>query len=126
MKNIAARRIILKVGDFWESPALHILLTKEDDVVVARCLDFRVSSHGKDEKDATESLAGAIKEYVITSVENNAIEKMYDPANGEFWRMFNEIESIQTVRIMKKTLKDSFLGLSNKKALESPAEIAYA
>ena len=26
---------------------LHILLTEEDSVIVARCLDFSVSSHGE-------------------------------------------------------------------------------
>ena len=52
MKAIRAERIKIKVGDLWASPLLHVLITKEDDVIVARCLDFTISSHGKDEKDA--------------------------------------------------------------------------
>ncbi len=126
MKTIAARRIIFKVGNFWESPALHVLLTSEEGVVVARCLDFRVSSHGEDEKDAIESLADAVKEYVITSVENDAGAEMYDPAHGKFCRMFNEMESRQTIRKMEKSLKNSFVVLSDRKALQSPPETAYA
>ena len=66
-----AHRIKIKVGNLWESPILHILLTKEDDVIVSRCLDFTVSSHGKDEKEALESLAYSVKEYVLTEVETN-------------------------------------------------------
>ena len=62
MKGIRAYRIRIKVGKLWESPMLHILLTKEDDVIVSRCLDFTVSSHGKDEKEALNSLADSIKE----------------------------------------------------------------
>ena len=29
---------------------LHILVTQEDGAIVARCLDFSVSSHGDDER----------------------------------------------------------------------------
>jgi len=60
MKGMKAKRISFKIGSLWESPALHILLTKENNVVVARCLDFTVSSHGKDEKDALKALAVSI------------------------------------------------------------------
>ncbi|MDY7036484.1 MAG: hypothetical protein SV375_10050 [Thermodesulfobacteriota bacterium] len=52
MKRMKALRMKITVGKLWESPILHILLTKEDDVIVARCLDFTVYSHCKDEKDA--------------------------------------------------------------------------
>jgi hypothetical protein len=44
MKAIKAIRAKFKVNDLWESPALHILLTREDNVIVARCLDFTVAS----------------------------------------------------------------------------------
>ena len=40
MRGLKAYRVKIKVGEFWETPSLHILLTKEDDVIVARCLDF--------------------------------------------------------------------------------------
>jgi hypothetical protein len=52
MKGKRADRIKIKMGVLWESPILHVLLTKEDDVTVARRLDFSVSSHGEDEKKA--------------------------------------------------------------------------
>jgi hypothetical protein len=81
----------IKLGDFWESPALRILITKEDDVIVARCLDFAVSSHGFNEKQALESLADSIKEYILTAVENDAIDKIYDPAHSKYWRIYNDI-----------------------------------
>ena len=44
MKSVRAERIKVKIGDLWESPLLHVLLTKEDDVVVACCLDFSTKS----------------------------------------------------------------------------------
>jgi hypothetical protein len=37
------------------------LLTDEDDVIVARCLDFTVSSHGEDDNDALNSLAESVR-----------------------------------------------------------------
>ena len=33
MKGIKAHRIKIKVGNLWESPMLHILLIKDDDVL---------------------------------------------------------------------------------------------
>lgn len=54
MKPLKALKGYIKNLDNFE---LHILLTKEDDVIVARCLDFSVSSHGDNEKDALASLS---------------------------------------------------------------------
>jgi len=45
MKPLKALKGYLKN---WDNFQLHILLTKEDDVIVARCLDFSVSSHGNE------------------------------------------------------------------------------
>lgn len=126
MKTIGARRVTFRVGDFWESPVLHILLTKEDKVVVARCLDFTVSAHGQDEKDAMKSLTEVIKEYVITAVENDAIESIYDSAHSKYWRTYNDIESRQVGTKVKKTLKNSYATLSKKEFQQTTAEINYA
>ena len=121
-----AHRIKIKVGNLWESPILHILLTKEDDVIVSRCLDFTVSSHGKDEKEALESLADSIKEYVLTAVENNSIDTVFDTAHSKYWRMYNELESKQSSNNLKRTLKQSFKSVSNENIQKSTAEISYA
>jgi len=61
MKSLKAERIRIRIGDIWESPELHVLLTQENDVVVARCLDFTVSSHGENIKDALNSLLNSPK-----------------------------------------------------------------
>jgi hypothetical protein len=126
MKGIRAHRIKIKVGRLWESPMLHILLTKEDDVIVSRCLDFTVSSHGKDEKDALYALADSIKEYVLTAVENNSIDTIFDPAHSKYWRMYNELEAKQSSNKLKRTLKRSFQSVSNENIQKSTVEISYA
>ncbi len=126
MKGTKAYRIKIKVGNLWESPILHILLTKEDGFVVARCLDFTVSSHGQDEKEALESLANSIKEYVLTAVENDAIDNILDPAHGKYWRMYNEMEAKQSMGMLKRSLKRSFKSVPHEKINESTAEINYA
>ena len=126
MKGIRAHRIKIKVGKLWESPILHILLTKEDDVIVSRCLDFTVSSHGKDEKEALNSLADSIKEYVLTAVENNAIDTVFNPAHSKYWRLFNELEAKHSSSKLKRTLKQSLQSASNESIRKSTAEINYA
>jgi hypothetical protein len=126
MKSIRAERIRIKIGNLWESPILHILLTKEDDIFVARCLDFTVSCHGKDEKDALKALADSIKEYVLTAVENDAIDTIFDPAHGKYWRMYNELETKQSSRSLKMSIKKSLASVSNDNLQQSTAEINYA
>ena len=126
MKGIKAHRIKIRFENIWESPLLHILLTKEEDAFVARCLDFTVSSHGVDEKDALKSLADSIKEYVITAVENDAIDTIDDPAHSKYWRMYNELESKHSIGIIKRSLKKSLRSVPTEKINRSPAEINYA
>ena len=67
MKDKKAMRVKFKVDNLWESPPMHILLKREDDVIVARCLDLTVSSHGNDEKDAINSLSEAVKEAILSA-----------------------------------------------------------
>ena len=90
MKTVSAKRVKLKIDQNWETPYLHILLTLEDDVIVARCLDFTISSHGHNEEQAIKSLAEAIGEYIRSAIENDSIRQIYDPAYGKYWRMLNE------------------------------------
>ena len=126
MKSIKAERIRIKIGDLWESPSLHVLLTKEDGVVVARCLDFTVSSHGKDQKDALESLAQAIKEYILTAIENNAVDTIFDPAHSKYWRMYNELEVKQSNSNLKRSMSRKLKSFPYKNAQQSAAEIVHA
>ena len=126
MKSIRAERIKIKIGDLWESPSLHVLLTKEDDVIVARCLDFTVSSHGENQKVALKSLANSIKEYVLTALENNAINTIFDPAHGKYWRMYNEMEAKQVMSTLKKSLDNSFKSIPYENIRQSITEISNA
>lgn len=71
---------------------LHILLTDEDDVVVARCLDFSVSSHGKDEVEALASLSDSIKDCVAYALERDALNEIIDPEEDAFWKIYKELE----------------------------------
>ena len=126
MKTLKALRIKIKIGELWESPELHVLLTREDDVLVARCLDFTVSSHGKDEKDALKYLAAAIKEYILTAIEDSNIKNLFDPAHNKYWRAFNEQETKQLHKSFKRSLSKSILLSSPKKLERLTAEVTYA
>ncbi len=126
VRGLKAHRITIKIGEIWESPILHILLTKEDDLFVARCLDFTVSSHGKNEKEALKALAESIKEYTITAIETNTIDNIFDPAHSKFWRAYNELEAKQSKRILKKSLMKSLNSISSEHLNKSIAEITYA
>lgn len=71
---------------------LHILLTKEDDVIVARCLDFSVSSHGNSETEALKSLSDSIRDYLSHAIEHDALDEIIDPDEDEFWEAFRKSE----------------------------------
>ncbi len=126
MKTLKALRIKIKIGELWVSPYLHVLLTREDGVFVARCLDFTVSSHGQNEKDALKSLAESTKEYILTAIENSNIENIYDPAHNKYWRMFNEQETKQLHKNFKRSLSKSILMESPKGLEQLTAEVTYA
>jgi hypothetical protein len=126
MKPLKALRVKLKIGDMFESPKLHVLLTDEDDVIVARCLDFTVSSHGEDDNDALNSLAESIKEYILTSVEDGNIENLYDPAHNKYWKVFNELESSQERLNFMNSVKNLSLFNQFQAFQRVPAEVCYA
>ena len=126
MKSLKAERIKINIGNLWETPLLHILFSREDEVIVARCLDFSVSSHGKDEKEALASLVDAIKEYILTAVENDAVDVIYDPAHSKYWRMFNELETKAMGNQLKKSLKKVWRTISREEMNQVTAKISYA
>ena len=95
-------------------------------MIVARCLDFTISSHGNDEKEAIHSLTEALKEYLITALENNAINTIYDPAHSKYWRMFNEMEAKQISANLRRTLKKSVSAILEKKSIHSSIDVRYA
>ena len=126
MKTLRAERMKIKLSDHWESPPLHILLTQEDDVIVARCLDFTVSSHGKDENEALNSLADAIREYILTAVENRALGSIYDPAHGKYWRMYEEQTTRKSMKTLERSLQRSLASLKCENITHSTLEICHA
>ena len=126
MKVKKAIRAKFKVNNLWESPALQILLTQEDDVIVARCLDFTVASHGNDEREALNAITEAVKEYIISALENDTINKIYDSAHGRYWRMFNELEARQVNMQLKRSLKKSVSAILKNNSTESTIEISHA
>ncbi|GAX61249.1 hypothetical protein SCALIN_C20_0026 [Candidatus Scalindua japonica] len=126
MKTLKALRIKIKIGELWVSPELHVLLTREDNLYVTRCLDFTVSSHGQNETDALKSLAESIKEYILTAIENSNTANIYDPAHNMYWRMFNEQETKQLNKSFKRSLSKSIIMESPKKFEQLTAEVTYA
>jgi len=126
MKSLAAKRITIKIGNYWHSPVLHVLLTEEDDVVVARCLDFTVSSHGNSVEDALVSLANAIKEYALTTFEQKIVHSLYDPAQRKYWRMFDEIEAKESMMKLKRSINKSIKDVDVDLMQNTVPEIGYA
>ncbi len=97
---------------------LHVLLTEEDGVIVARCLDFSISSHGETETEALESLGDCIKDYIDHAVKSGAIEQAIDPDIDEFWNIYRKLE------LEKETI--SIKQLSNRFKSHPIYEVVYA
>ena len=84
---------------------LHVLLTEEDDVIVARCLDFSISSHGENESEALASLSDCIKDYLDYAVNNSALDEIIDPDDEQFWKIYRELElKNESSRIVRNAL----------------------
>lgn len=81
---------------------LHILVTQEDGVIVARCLDFSVSSHGDDEQDALASLSESIVDYLDYAVQQEAFQEIIDPDEESLWKLFQTLKFQQEIESIKK------------------------
>ena len=117
MKGIKAIRCAIKIGKLWELSMLHILITREDEVYVARCLDFTVSSHGDSEKEALESVKLSIVEYVRHAIENRITAQMIDPSPEQYWSLFKELELKEEMVKIKRSVARCAL-LQTKQVLE--------
>jgi len=73
-------------------PPLHILLTEEDAVIVIRCLDFSISSHGDTIKEARESMNSTLMDYLKHAIENNSLDNLFDSDLKEYWDMYHQLE----------------------------------
>lgn len=73
-------------------PPLHLLFTEEDGVIVVRCLEFSISSHGETIQEALESINSAMEEYIRHGLENNDIQGLFDPELKEYWDLYHELE----------------------------------
>ncbi len=115
MKPLKALKGYLKN---WDNFQLHILLTKEDDVIVARCLDFSVSSHGHNETDALDSLTESIKDYINYAVEKEAFNNIIDPDEEILWEVYRKLE-LQNAMV-------TFQKMANSLKKENIRGVAYA
>jgi len=115
MKPLKALKGYIKNLEHFE---LHILLTEEDEVVVARCLDFSVSSHGNNEKEALDSLTDSIKDYLSYAIEQEAFDNIIDLDEDRFWEIYRKLELQNEMMAFHKISK------SLKK--EEIREVAYA
>ncbi|MCD6571155.1 MAG: hypothetical protein J7L53_10675 [Deltaproteobacteria bacterium] len=77
-------------------------------------------------KNALEALADSIKEYILTAVENDAINTIFDPAHAKYWRMYNELKTKQSSRSLKMSIKKLLTSVTNDNLQQSTAEINYA
>ncbi len=75
-----------------ELPALHMLLTEEDGVIVIRCLDFSISSHGDTIEEARQSMSSTLMDYLKYAIENNSRDNLFDPDLKEYWDMYQSLE----------------------------------
>ena len=71
-------------------------------------------------------MVDAIKEYIITAVENDAVDTIYDPAHSKYWRMFNELETKAMGNQLKKSLKKVWRSISQEELNQMTAKISYA
>ncbi len=87
-----------------ELPPLHLLFTEEDDVIVVRCLDFSISSHGETIEEALESINSSLVDYITYNLGNSDIDGLFDPELKEYWDLYRELEINQE----KKSFREHF------------------
>lgn len=97
---------------------LHVLLTKEDDVIVARCLDFSISSHGDNKEDALAALSDSIKDYLYYALKRGALNEIIDPEDDVLWEIYRKLELQNELQYIK--------GKANILKIDESNEVTYA
>ncbi len=89
-----------------ELPPLHLLFTEEDDVIVVRCLDFSISSHGETVEEALKSINSSLIDYIKYNLEHSDIDSLFDPDLKEYWDLYRELEMKQEKKSFKEHFKE--------------------
>ncbi|MBL7073616.1 hypothetical protein ISS37_00040 [candidate division KSB1 bacterium] len=96
----------MKCYVFKDVSPLHILFTEEDGVIVVRCLDFSISSHGNTIQEAIESMNIALIDYIRHGIENGDIDALFDPDLKEYWDLYMELEIEEERKSFREHLKE--------------------
>jgi hypothetical protein len=76
---------------------LRIVFYREDEWIVAHCLEFDLMGHGKEYEDACDSLFESIFIQIHESIDSGNSSNLFSPAPGEFFRMFAAGKSVDRV-----------------------------
>jgi predicted RNase H-like HicB family nuclease len=83
---------------------LHVLFEENNGTVTAHCLDFDIVTQGMSREEAEEMLKDAVLQHVLFALDNDLIQKLYDPAPPEFWeRYYVQRFKNQTAHQIRKT-----------------------
>ena len=102
MKSIKS----MKCYAFKDAAPLHLLFTEEDGVIVVRCLDFSISSHGNTVEEAIESINSAMTDYIQHGIEEGDIDSLFDPDLEEYWELYRELEIEEERKSFRARIKE--------------------
>lgn len=124
-KGLKAIRCRLRLDHTWESPPLHILVTAEEGLTVASCLDFTVATHGDTIDEALEDLKAMLAEHVRDYIDRGIPEKLIRPDAEEYRKLFYKLE-LQSQRRLLYRMKPKSLSLSTRMRRARQEEWVYA
>lgn len=67
---------------------VHVLIYREEELYLAHCLEFDVVAEGYTEKEAKKYIEMAIVDHVVFCIGKGNIDKIMNPAPGEYWNSF--------------------------------------
>lgn len=87
---------------------LRVVFYREDEAIIAHCLEFDLLGDGPTHREAIERLAEAIRIQVKEGVETGNLANLFTPAPGEFFRMFAAGDSDEQLKEAVGVLKMHF------------------
>lgn len=76
---------------------LRFVFYREDDYVIAHCLELDLVGHGATHKEAAIMLCDAIAIQVEDAFENGSVETIFRPAPGKYFQMFASGKSSERI-----------------------------
>lgn len=86
---------------------LDVLITKEEDLYVAHCLQLDLVATGETLEEAKRNLLDVVEVQINYAFQHDNLEHLFRPVPGEVWKKFFELKSKRETQPFEQYLMEN-------------------